>query len=110
MFSQGLLLEVFVAHLGGDGGVDFLLLGDAILPPVSRVADHAASDHVASLARGISHSSQVFLSAAFSFSHNGSNVALPFVPDNIDLGVVSDGLEGYVLHALIDEPVADVPL
>ncbi len=33
---------------------------------------------------------------------------LPMVPDDIDLGVVGDGLERDMRHALIDEAVADV--
>ena len=33
---------------------------------------------------------------------------LPLVPDDIDLGVVGDRLEGDVRHALIDEAMADV--
>ena len=33
---------------------------------------------------------------------------LPLLPDDIDLGVVGDGLEGDVRHALVDEAVADV--
>ena len=35
---------------------------------------------------------------------------MPFVPDDVDLGVVGDGFEGDVRHALIDETVADVAL
>ena len=33
---------------------------------------------------------------------------LPLVPDDVDLGVVGDGLEGDVRHALVDEAVADI--
>ena len=35
---------------------------------------------------------------------------LPLLPNDIDLGVVGDGFERDVRHALIDEAVADVPL
>ena len=71
----GLVVEVFELGLGGDGGVDLLLPGDARLPPVGvqflrrlRPAWHrprAESPIPAS----------VFLSAAFSFSRNGSSFA-----------------------------------
>ena len=36
------------------------------------------------------------------------NRLLPFLPDHVDLGVVGDGFEGDVGHALVHEPVADV--
>ena len=35
---------------------------------------------------------------------------LPLVPDDIDLGVVSDGLERDVGYAFIDEALADIPI
>ena len=60
--------------------------------------------------RGISHSCQFFLSAAFSFSRKRLQLRLPLVPDDIDLRVVGDGFERDVRHALIDEAVADVPV
>ncbi len=68
----------------------------------------AASGHLASASRGISHSCHCFLSAAFSVSRSGSSVACHLLPDDVDLGVVGDGLQRDVRHALVDEAVADV--
>ena len=64
--------------------------------------------HGSSASRGISHSCQVFLSAAFSVLAQRLQFRLPLVPDDIDLRVVGDGFERDVRHALIDEAVADV--
>ena len=33
---------------------------------------------------------------------------LPRLPDHVDLGIVGDGFEGDVRHALVDEALADV--
>ena len=49
----------------------------------------------------------VFLSS-FCSSAQGLQRLLPLVPDHVDLGVVGDGLQRDVRHALIDETVADV--
>ena len=70
----------------------------------------AASGHLASASRGISHSCQFFLSACVQLLAQRLQLRLPLVPDDIDLGVVGDGLERDVRHALIDEAVADVPM
>ena len=70
----GLVVEVFKFGLGGDGGVNFLLPGDAGLPPVG-MQFLGGSGHVSSASRGISHSCHCFLSAAFSDSRNGSSFA-----------------------------------
>ena len=43
-----------------------------------------------------------------SCSRNGSEHGLPSVPDDIDFGVVGDGLERDVRHALINEAVTDI--
>ena len=34
---------------------------------------------------------------------------LPRLPDHVDLGIVGDGFQGDVRHALVDEALADVP-
>ena len=48
------------------------------------------------------------MSAAFSFFAQRLQLRLPLLPDDVDLGVVGDGLERDVRHALVDEAVADV--
>ncbi len=74
----GLVVEVFVVRLGGDGGVDRLLAGDARLPPigVQRLGVVRAKPSAAS--REISHSSQEAPSALFNCSRNGSSVSFHF--------------------------------
>ena len=61
---------------------------------------------------GISHSGRgdacVAPTTAPSCASSGLNRPLPFLPDHVDLGVVGDGLEGDVGHALVHESVADV--
>ena len=37
-----------------------------------------------------------------------TDLGLPALPDDVDLGIVGDGLEGDMRHALVDEAVADV--
>ena len=85
-----------------------LLARDARLPPggVQLLGDRRASPVSAS--RGISHSSQVLPSAVLSSARSGSRVCLPGLPDDVDLGVVGDGLERDVRRALVDEALADV--
>ena len=103
----GLVVEILVVCLGGDGGVDGLLTGDARLPPlgvrgcgVSRpVLAHLARDFpfLPSLAEGGVEPGAERLQGL-----------LPALPDHVDLGVVGDGFEGDVRHALVDEALADV--
>ena len=71
----GLVVEVFELGLGGDGGVDLLLPGDAGLPPFGVQLLRRRPATSSSASRGISHSCQVFLSAAFSCSRSGSSFA-----------------------------------
>ena len=68
----------------------------------------AASGHLASASRGISHSCHVLLERGVQLLAQRFQLLLPLVPDDIDLGVVGDGLERDVRHALVDEAVADV--
>ena len=105
----GLVVEVFKLGLGGDGLVDLLLPGDAGLPPVG-VQILRRVRPLASASRGISHSCQCLLERGVQLLAQRLQLRLPLVPDDIDLRVVGDGLEGDVRHALIDEAVADVPL
>ena len=106
----GLVVEVLELGLGGDGGVDLLLPGDARLPPVGVQLLRRSRDHLLRRPRaGISHSCQVLLERGVQLgSRSGSSFACHCVPDDVDLGVVGDGFERDVRHALIDEAVADV--
>ena len=103
----GLVVEGFELGLGGDGSVDFLLAGDAGLPPVG-----------VQFLRGI---------GPFSIDVSGDFPLLPLlaqrlvdlltqrfkhllelVPDDVDLGVVGNGLQRDVRHALVDKTLANV--
>ena len=63
---------------------------------------------MASASRGISHSCQCLLERSVQLLAQRLQLRLPLLPDDIDLGVVGDGLERDVRHALVDEAVADV--
>jgi len=63
----GFVIEVLELRLGGDGGVNFLLRAMRTCHQ-SACSFFAASGHLESASRGISHSSQVFLIAALNFS------------------------------------------
>ena len=67
----GLVVEVFVVGLSCDGGVDLLLAGDALLHHAS-CSSLTPGGQPSSVARGISHSSQLVPSAAFSSWRSGS--------------------------------------
>ncbi len=75
---------------------------------IRRAASSAAAGHLSSASRGISHSSHFCFSAALSCSRSGSSVCLELLPDHVDFGVVGDGFECDVRHALVDEALADV--
>ena len=104
----GLVVEVLVVGLGGDGGVDLLLPGDAGLPPQSACVSTASAGQDSDASRGISHSSQSASSAGVQVLAQRLHRLLPAFPDDVDLGVVGDGLERDVRHALVDEALADV--
>ena len=102
----GPIVEELVLGLGRDGGVDLSSAGRCG-PATIRHAVLGRWPSCFCLAGNLPFL-PCFLSAAFSFSRNGSSVDLPLVPDDIDFRVVGDGLERDVRHALIDEAVADV--
>ena len=105
----GLVVEVFELGLGGDGGVDLLLSGDAGLPPVGVQLLRCVRPLGIGLARNLPFL-PVLLERGVQLLAQRLQLRLPLVPDDIDLGVVGDGFERDVRHALIDEAVADVPV
>ena len=160
LLGVGLVVEVLGVGLGGDGGVDLLLPGDAGLPPVGvqfggRLGpgiDRALGqglDAVAAI-EGLIERKQAgfdlarsgvrapgllglqgvevslglgrpgvfgragdlpFLPSLFHCGvqtlAQGLQGRLPLVPDDVDLGVVGDGLERDMRHPLVDEAMAD---
>ena len=103
----GLVVEVFELGLGGDGRVDLLLPGDARLPPFGVQLLRCLRPLVVRLARNFPFL-PVLLERGVQLLAQRLQLRLPLVPDDIDLGVVGDGLERDVRHALIDEAMADV--
>ena len=126
----GFVVEELELGLGGDGGVNFLLAGDAGFPPggvellcrgcrpgaltgrgpwrvwhASAAWGHAA--YIAKLARDFPFLPG-FLEGLVQLLAQRFEGLLPFVLDDINLGVVGDGFEGDVRDALIDEAVAEV--
>ena len=79
-----------------------------------RASHHAACAAVASAgqpspaSRGISHSSHCLPRVGVEAGAEGLQGLLPRLPDHVDLGVVGDGFQGDVGHALVDEALADV--
>ena len=103
----GLVVEVLVVRFGSDGGVDLSLAGDARLPPIGM--------------RGRGIGRPIFVGVARDFpllplpAEGGVEPGaerlqglLPALPDHVDFGIVGDGFQGDVGHALIDEALADV--
>ena len=105
----GLVVEVFELGLGGDGGVDLLLPGDAGLPPVGVQLLCRVRPLAIGLARNLPFLPGSLERGVQRFTQR-LQLRLPLVPDDIDLRVVGDGFERDVRHALIDEAVADVPM
>ena len=103
----GLVVEVFEVGLGGDGGVDFLLARDALLPPFGVQLLCLLGPFVVGLARDFPFF-PLLLEGRVELLAQRFERALELLPDHVDLGVVGDGLERDVRHALIDEALADV--
>ena len=93
-------------RLGGDGGVDGLLAGDARLPPFRVCRRGVGRPALACLARDVP-----FLpcraEGGVEPGAEGLQRLLPRLPDHVDLGIVGDGFEGDVRHALVDEALPD---
>ena len=143
----GLVVEVFKLGLGGDGGIDLLLAGNAGLPPVGVqlaratdrgpfgiggsivgvIVEHSNFDEFPCSPRPARLSQKIsglcvprvlvarnlpllpgLLERGVQRLAQRLQLRLPLVPDDIDLCVVGDGLEGDVRYALIDKALADV--
>ena len=103
----GFVVEVFVIRLGCDGGVDLLLPGDALCPPVAVNISGLLGPSLFGVAGdfplfpgGAERAVQLFTQRL--------QRLLELLPDHVDLGVVGDGLERDVGHALVHETLSDV--
>ena len=74
----------------------------------SACAAAASAGQPSPASRGISHSSHVLAEGGVEPGAEGLQGLLPRLPDHVDLGIVGDGLQGDMRHALVDEALADV--
>lgn len=105
----GLVVEEFEIGLGGDGGVDLLLAGDAGFPPLGM----GLPGRVGPAGFGVAGDFPffpLFLERLVELFAERLEFLLPVFPNNIDFGVVGDGLEGDVRHALIDESETQIAM
>src|SRR5262249_53401519 len=101
------VVEVLELRLGGDRCVDFLLSRDARLPPVSVQLPRG----IRPLGLGVARDLPLFpllLERGVQLRAQRLERLLPLLPDDVDLRVVRDRLEGDVRYALVDEALADV--
>ena len=103
----GLVVEVLVVGPGSDRGIDLLLAGDALLPPDFMQHLYVRRPALIGLARDLpllpvrAEGGVQLLPQRFQY-------LLVLLPDHVDLGVVGDGAQRDMRHALIDEALADV--
>ena len=103
----GFVVKVFEIGLGRDGGVDFLLAGDALLPPFGVQLLCLLGPLGIGLARDfplfplqVEHRVEAFAQRFKRF--------LKFLPDHVDLGVVGNRFERDMRHSLVDKALTDV--
>jgi hypothetical protein len=85
----GFVVEVFVLRLGGDGGVDLLLAGDALLPPSSMQLSRLGRP----LVLGVAWDLPVLPRLAerlVELCAQRLERLLELLPDDVDLGVVGN--------------------
>ena len=105
----GPVVEVLDIGRLGDRGVDPPLPLDARLPPGGVQLLGGVGPRFASASRGIFPLLPVSCpSALLSCSPQRLQGLLVRLPDDVDLGVVGDGLERDMRRALVDEALADV--
>ena len=104
-----LVVEKFMVCLGGDGGIDGLLAGDARLPPFGVRGCSTGRPALSCLARDFPFL-PCLTEGGVEPGAQGLQGLLPVLPDHVDLGIVGDGFQGDVRHALVDEALADVAM
>ncbi len=102
-----LVVKVLELGLGSDRGIDLLLAGDARLPPAGvRVLCRNGPFGI-----GLAWDLPLFPRFAerpVERDSQGFQGLLPSLPNDVDFGVVSNGLQSNVRNALVYEAVADV--
>ena len=104
----GLVVEVLVVGIGGDGGVDRLLPGDAPLPPLGVKALCFVRPGILGVAGNLPLLPRWSPRARFSSSLKGFQLLLSVLPDDIDLRVVGDGSQSDVGHPVVDEALTNI--
>ena len=104
-----LVVEILESGLGGDGGVDLLFQGNASLPPFGVGVFGGGSPF------GVRHARDFPCFPCFAERRVQSlprqrQRLLPFVRDDVDLGVVGDGTRCNVRAPSVDESMADVAM
>ena len=103
-----LVVEVFEFSLGGDGRVDFLLPRDARSATIRRgVALRLRRPLHVGVARDLPFL-PLLLQCHIERLAQRLESLLKILPDDVDFGIVGDGLERDMGNALVDEPLADV--
>jgi len=105
----GLVVKVFVIGLGSDGGVDFLLPGDALLPPLSMERFGFLRPFLLGLA-GDFPFLPGFAKRLVELLTERLQGPLELFPDHVDFGVVGNGFQGDVRNSFINEPLTNAPM
>ena len=103
----GLVVEVLVVRLGSYRVVDLLLPGDPRLPPQSMRLRDLRGPRLGRLARNLPFF-PVAIEPRVQVLAQRLQRLLPALPDDVELGVVGDGLQGDVRNAFVDEPLSDI--
>ena len=103
----GFVVKVFGIRLGCNGGINFLLPGNAVFPPF-RMKLHG---FLRPFAVGIAGNFPFFpflFEGVVDLAAKQFKRLLIFFPDDIDFGIVGNGFQGDMRDAFIDETLADI--
>ena len=103
------VVEVFELGLGGDGGIDFPLPGDAGLPPGGVEFPRCLGPFGVGFAGNFPLLPTTFHGGVQLFAQRFQGL-LPCLPDDVDFGIVGDGFESDMGDTLVNKAVADVVL
>ena len=101
-----LVVQVLELGFRGNRGVDLFLSGDSGLPPPLVEFLRIVIPGRVSFARDLPLL-PLFVQRGVQLFAQRLQRGLPFLPDDVDLGVVGDRLQCDVGHALVDETMAD---
>jgi len=110
------VIQIFDFRLGGNGGVDFLLALDVVLPPLGmqgfRFFLSLSGYRPSPVRRRRGHGDFPFFpflaKQGIELCADGFELFLPLFPDHVDFGIVGNGLQINVRDSLIDKTLSDV--